>query len=174
MLQQMKTVGHLAGLGSSSARRFRPGAIAHEPLAPGMRLKPPRQARGCLVRKEGKRLPSSEVQQEGAISVTLPQRKIIYAKDPWRDNGGTEGAADHPEQRVPTYREAEWPAQANPGSPTQSVEACRQPQRAPCSRRREAWQSLGENTAWACGITAEELTDAEPPHDPVATPREVV
>jgi hypothetical protein len=69
------------------------------------------------------------------------------------------------------------PAEPNPGSPTQreanGEKTCRQPQGPPRPRRSEAGQSLSEDAAWACGVAAEQLADAELPYDPVATPREI-
>jgi len=50
---------------------------------------------------------------------------------------------------------------------------CRQPPCPPCPRRREAGESLGEDAAWAEGVAAEQLANAESPRDPVATPREI-
>jgi hypothetical protein len=178
MLQQMEAVGHLARRGSPGARRFRirPRAIPHEPLDSGMRLKPLGHGGGLPIREQGEG-PPFEVQQERAIGMTLRPRKIIHAQDLRGDNGGAGGAADHPQQRVTTPQEAELPPEPNPGSPTQrqahGEETCRQPQGPPCPRCREAGQSLSDEGAWACGRTAEELTDAEPPRDPIATPREV-
>jgi hypothetical protein len=56
---------------------------------------------------------------------------------------------------------------------TDGEAVCRQPPCPPRPRRREARQSLGEDALWADGVAAEQLADAEPPRDPVATPREI-
>jgi hypothetical protein len=95
----------------------------------------------------------------------------------WGNNRRAGGTADHPQQRVPTHHESEVPAEPNPGRPPQrqahGEETCRQPPGPPCPGCREAGQSCSEDAAWAGRMTAEQPADAEPPCDPVTTPREI-
>ena len=141
VVQQMEPIRHLAGRGCPEARRFRIGLrpIPDDHLDPGMGLQPLGHGRGFPVGEEGQGPPPFEVQQEGAIGVTLPQREIIHAEDLRGADRGAGGAADHPQQGVATDREAEGPAQPHPGRPTQGEadgeEAGHQPQRPPRPRR---------------------------------------
>jgi hypothetical protein len=118
-----------------------------------------------------------EVQQERAVSVALAQGEIIHAEHLWGDHRRAGGTTDHPQQGVPTHREAERLAQPCPrNSPereTDSEEACCQPSCVPRPRCYNAGQSLGEDPTGTRPIAAEELADAEPPRDPLATPRQI-
>jgi hypothetical protein len=142
-----------------------------------MRLKPLGDSRGFPVGEQGQGPPPFQVYQEGAIGMTPSQGEIIDAEDPWGGHHGAGGAPDHPEEGVPTDEEAARLAQPNPSRPTEreadGEEACRQPECAPRPGRRKAGQSLGEDAAWALPIVAKQLADAQLPHDPVATPREI-
>jgi hypothetical protein len=118
-----------------------------------------------------------EVQQERAVSVALAQGEIIHAEHLWGDHRRAGGTTDHPQQGVPTHREAERLAQPCPrNSPereTDGEEACCQPSCVPRPRCYNAGQSLGEDPTGTRPIAAEELADAEPPRDPLATPRQI-
>ena len=120
ILQQMKAVRHLAGRGCPEARRFRIRlrAIPHDTSTPGWACSHCGHGRGFPVGEQGQGPPPFEVQQEGAIGMTLPQREIVHAEDLWGDHRGAGGAADHPQEGVPTDREAEVPAQPHPSRPT--------------------------------------------------------
>jgi hypothetical protein len=76
-----------------------------------------------------------------------------------------------------TYRESEVPAQPHPGCSTHGEahgqEAGRQSQRPPRPRACHPRPSLGEDATGAGGLAAEELPDAEPPGNAVATPRQI-
>ena len=98
ILQQVKPIRHLAGLGSPGSRRFRVRlrAIPYNDLHLGMRQKPLRYGGSLPIRKHGEGPPPFEVQQEGAIGVTLPQREIVHAEDLRGNDCGPGSAADHP------------------------------------------------------------------------------
>jgi hypothetical protein len=74
VLQQVKPVRHLAGRRRPEARRFRIrlGPIAHNDLNLGMGLKPRGDSGGLAIGEQGQGPPLCEVQQEGALGVTLP------------------------------------------------------------------------------------------------------
>jgi hypothetical protein len=179
ILPQMEAVGHLMRQGSPEARRFgvclRPNPYAH--LDPGMGLKPRGHGGSFPIGKQGERPPPFQVQQDGAIGMTLPQRAIVHAEDLRGDDRGAGGAADYPQQRVATHQEAEVPTEPHPGRPTQreahGKETCLQPQRAPYPRPHKARQSLGEDAAGALPIGAEDFTDAKLPSDGIATPGKI-
>jgi hypothetical protein len=86
-------------------------------------------------------------------------------------------ATDHPQQGVPTDGEAKSLAQSRSSRPPEreahGEEACRQSQRPPRPGCHNTRQSLGEDTAGADDVAAEQLTDTKPPHDLGATPRQV-
>ena len=160
IVQQMKAVGHLAGRGCPGARGFGVGlrTIAHHDFNPGLGLKPCGDSGGFPIGEEGQGASPGEVQQEGAVSVALPQREVVHAEHPWGTARGAGGAADHPQQGIPADDEAQRPTQ---------------PHGPPGPRRDNIRQALGEDAAGACRLAAEQLADAELPCDPVATPREV-
>jgi hypothetical protein len=108
ILQQMQAVGHLAGHGSPGARRFRVclRAIAHKDLNPRMGLKPLCDSSGLPIREEDQGPPPGEIQQQRAVGVTRPQRKIVYAEDLWGDHHGAGGTTDDPQEGVPTDGQA--------------------------------------------------------------------
>jgi hypothetical protein len=108
ILQQMKAVGHLAGRGRTEACRFRIrlSPIPHEDFNPGMCPQPLGDGRGFPIGEEGQGPPPREVQQEGAIGVTLPKREIVHAEDLRRDHRGAGGPADHPQEGIPTDSQA--------------------------------------------------------------------
>ena len=87
ILQQMEPIRHLAGRGRPEARRFRIclRPIPDEHLDPGMGLQPLGHGRGFPIGEQGQGPPPFQVQQEGAIGVTLPQREIVHAEDLWGD-----------------------------------------------------------------------------------------
>jgi hypothetical protein len=116
MVQQMESIRHLAGCGCPKACRFRIGLrpIPYEPLAPGMGLQPLRHGRGFPVGEQGQGPPPGEIQQEGPVGMALAQGTIVHAEDLWGDHHGAGGAADHPQQGVPTDGEAERLAQPHP------------------------------------------------------------
>jgi hypothetical protein len=179
VLQQVEPIRHLEGLGCPEARRFRIGLgpIPHEHLDPGMCLKPLGDSDSLPIGQDGQGTPPGKVQQERAIGVTLPQGEIIHAEDPRGADHRAGGAADRPQEGVPTDGEAERPTQSHPSRPTQGEadgqEMCHQSQRPPRPRHHDPGQSFREDAAGACRTAAEELTDAELPRDPVATPREI-
>ena len=118
-----------------------------------------------------------EIQQERAIGMTASQGEIVHAEDLWGDNSRTGSAADYPQPCVPAPPKSSLPAEPHPSCPTESEadgeQVCRQPASAPCPRCREAGQSFRKDAAGAAGVAAEELVDAEPPGDLIATPREI-
>jgi hypothetical protein len=110
ILQQMEAVSHLARRRSPQAcpLRVRLCTIPHEDLNPGMRLKPLCHGGGLPIGKQGKGPPPCEVQQAGAIGMTLPPRTIVHAEDLWGDNGGTQGV-----RRITRSRVLRLPASPN-------------------------------------------------------------
>jgi hypothetical protein len=90
-----------------------------------MRLQPPGDGAGLAI----------EVQQEGAVGVTLAQREIIHTEDLRDADRRTGRTTDHPQQGVPTDSEAERLAQPRSRCPPerepQGEETCRQSQRPP-------------------------------------------
>ena len=179
ILQQMEAVGHLAGGGRPEARRFRIRLrpIPDDHLDPGMGLQPLRYGRGLSVGQQGQGPPLFEIQQEGAVGVTLPQRELVHAEDVRGADRRAGGTTDHAQEGVAADGEAERPAQSDPSRPPEgqadSEEAGHQPQRAPGPRCGNARQALGEDAARAHGIAAEQLADAQLPGDAVATPGEI-
>jgi hypothetical protein len=179
VLPPVNPIGHLARRRSPDAPCFgvRLGPIPHEDRHAGLCLQPLGDRRGFPIREHRERAPSCEVPQERAVSMAPAQGDIIQAEPLWGDQRRAGGATDHPPQGVPTHREAERLAQPCPSSApkreTAGAQAWGQPSCVPRPRRHTAGQWRGADPTGTRPMAAAELADAEPPRDPVATPRQI-
>jgi hypothetical protein len=117
ILDQMKTISHLDGIGRSSPRSIGVSlrSIAYDHLHTGMLAQPVSQGLGFASGQEVNRLAPFQVDQDGGIGLAPAQRQIIDSQHPWRLDFAMITPSEQPEQRIWTNRHAGSTRQSSAG-----------------------------------------------------------
>src|SRR5919201_5032900 len=145
----MKAISDLSGLWRAlcGAAGIVLGTVAGNDSDAWMVAQPRRDGLGGALRQEIHGPPAFEIDQDRPIDPPLAEGKIINAKHARRRRGGRRGAAERPEDRVPTERHAQ--ASGHPRAsfaaslPSKDTDRLGQPPgplRMPGGKRREAFR----------------------------------
>lgn len=121
MLQEVKPISDLGGLGGPVARPIGLGAgpIARDDLHPWVGPPPRRQGRGLPIGPQGDRLPAFPIEQDGPLGLAFTEREIIDAQDPWRAVARERQATDEAQEGLTAERASPAPTEPHAGRPAQ-------------------------------------------------------
>lgn len=178
VLHQMEAVGDLHGLRRSATRSLRigPGTVPRDDLNPGMIAQPPRQGVRLAVGQEGDPPPLLQVNQHGAVGMTLAQRPVIDPKNRRDRAGWHRRGTDQAQQGIARLWHPKVPAEPGAGGTAQRHGDCGElfvkPQRFTRPRYDDVRQALGEDPAWAASVVAEQLAHTQDQADAPTSPGE--
>jgi len=171
ILEQVKPIGDLGGLGRSLARTVGLGfgPVARDDLHPRVRPQPLGQGLCLAVGQQGDRLAALEIDQPRAIRLAFAQGEIVDTQDGGGSARRDRQPAEQAQQRVPAHGDVELLAQPHASSPAQRPgqrrQACRQPCRPPGPGGGHIRQALRADLTGARRVVTEKLPYAELPRD---------
>jgi hypothetical protein len=179
MLQQVKPISDLGGLGCPEARPIGigTGPIARDDLHPRVGPQPLRQGPGLTIGPQGDRLPAFQINQDGPRGLAFAQGEIVDAQDPWRVIARERQATDDAEESLTAERASQAPTEPHAGRPAEREadgdQPCNQAPRPPSPRGDHLRQPLRKDPAGALRVGTHKRADAELPSDPGNAPGQI-
>jgi hypothetical protein len=179
ILQHMKAIRDLGGLGRAVTSAFRIGAraISRNDLHPGVLPQPLRHCLGRAIREERHGLVALQIDQDRPIRLAFPQGEIVHPKDGGCGKRRNRQPPEQTQQGVPAHHQAPLVADVHASLATQRQgnghETLGEPQRAPRPGGGHGGQAFGEDPATAVTIAAEPLADAQLETHAVLRPRQI-